>query len=112
MTARRGPIIRKVLSSKVCAQAGSASIESIERFWVVNDNGTLRIAAIENYAHAQVAVLVRRLEQRLVEAFASAARRDPRPREVEQAVLSHLAFFRGDCELADDLTLVVVRVDL
>jgi chemotaxis family two-component system sensor kinase Cph1 len=27
-----------------------------------------RIAAIENYAHAQVAVLVRRLEQRLVEA--------------------------------------------
>jgi two-component system, chemotaxis family, sensor kinase Cph1 len=27
-----------------------------------------RIAAIENYAHAQVAVLVRRLEQRLIEA--------------------------------------------
>ncbi len=49
-------------------------------------------------------------EQRLVEAFASAARRDPRPREVEQAVLSHLAFFRGDSELLDDLTVVVVRV--
>ena len=49
-------------------------------------------------------------EQRLVEAFASAARRDPRPREVEQAVLSHLAFFRGDTELIDDLTVVVVRV--
>ena len=49
-------------------------------------------------------------EQRLVEAFASAARRDPRPREVEQAVLSHLAFFRGDSELQDDLTVVVVRV--
>jgi len=30
-----------------------------------------RIAAIENYAHAQVAVLVRRLEQRLVEATSS-----------------------------------------
>ena len=30
-----------------------------------------RIAAIENYAHAQVAVLVRRLEQRLVEATAT-----------------------------------------
>ena len=28
----------------------------------------MRIAAIENYAHAQVAMLVRRLEQRLVEA--------------------------------------------
>lgn len=49
-------------------------------------------------------------EQRLVEAFSSAARRDPRPREVEQAILSHLAFFRGDSELADDLTVVVVRV--
>ncbi|MGH6623378.1 MAG: GAF domain-containing protein, partial [Burkholderiaceae bacterium] len=30
-----------------------------------------RIAAIENYAHAQVAMLVRRLEQRLIEATAS-----------------------------------------
>jgi light-regulated signal transduction histidine kinase (bacteriophytochrome) len=30
-----------------------------------------RIAAIENYAHAQVAILVRRLEQRLVEATSS-----------------------------------------
>lgn len=49
-------------------------------------------------------------EQRLVEAFATAARRDPRPREVEQAVLSHLAFFRGESELLDDLTVVVVRV--
>lgn len=49
-------------------------------------------------------------EQRLVEAFASAAKRDPRPLEVEQAVLSHLAFFRGDTELQDDLTVVVVRV--
>ena len=49
-------------------------------------------------------------EQRLIEAFASAARRDPRPREVEQAVLSHLAFFRGDSELIDDLTVVVVLV--
>ncbi len=49
-------------------------------------------------------------EQRLVEAFAAAARRDPRPREVEQAVLSHLAVFRGDNELQDDLTVVVVRV--
>ena len=49
-------------------------------------------------------------EQRLVEAFASAARRDPRPREVEKAVLSHLAIFRGDAELLDDLTVVVVRV--
>ncbi|MEO7795206.1 MAG: PP2C family protein-serine/threonine phosphatase, partial [Thermoanaerobaculia bacterium] len=49
-------------------------------------------------------------EQRLVDAFASAARRDPRPREVEQAVLSHLAFFRGDSELLDDLTVVVVRI--
>ncbi|MEO8277441.1 MAG: SpoIIE family protein phosphatase [Thermoanaerobaculia bacterium] len=49
-------------------------------------------------------------EQRLVDAFAAAARRDPRPREVEQAILSHLAFFRGDTELLDDLTVVVVRV--
>lgn len=49
-------------------------------------------------------------EQRLIDAFASAARRDPRPREVEQAVLSQLAFFRGDSELLDDLTVVVVRI--
>ncbi len=49
-------------------------------------------------------------EQRLVEAFASAARRDPRPREVEQAVLTQLALFRGDAELQDDLTVVVVHV--
>ena len=47
-------------------------------------------------------------EQRLIEAYGSAARRDPRPSEVEQAVLSHLAFFRGDTELLDDLTVVVV----
>jgi two-component system, chemotaxis family, sensor kinase Cph1 len=44
-----------------------------------------RIAAIENYAHAQVAVLVRRLEQRLVEATSTegdwrqALFRNPRP---------------------------------
>jgi hypothetical protein len=48
-------------------------------------------------------------EQRLVEAFASAARRDPRPREVEQAVLSDLAFFRGDSELLDDLTVKIIK---
>jgi hypothetical protein len=42
------PTLSATLVIGQSAQAGSASIESIERFWVVNDNGTLRIAAIEN----------------------------------------------------------------
>jgi len=58
-----------------------------------------RIAAIENYAHAQVAVLVRRLEQRLVEATSTegdwrlALFRNPRtllqPLEATGAALFH-----------------------
>jgi light-regulated signal transduction histidine kinase (bacteriophytochrome) len=58
-----------------------------------------RIAAIENYAHAQVAILVRRLEQRLVEATSSegdwrlALFRNPRtllqPLEATGAALFH-----------------------
>lgn len=45
------PTLSATLVVGQSAQAGSASIESIERFWVVNDNGTLRIAAIENLNH-------------------------------------------------------------
>lgn len=58
-----------------------------------------RIAAIENYAHAQVAILVRRLEQRLIEATSSegdwrlALFRNPRtllqPLEATGAALFH-----------------------
>ncbi len=58
-----------------------------------------RIAAIENYAHAQVAILVRRLEQRLVEATSTegdwrlALFRNPRtllqPLEATGAALCH-----------------------
>jgi len=58
-----------------------------------------RIAAIENYAHAQVAILVRRLEQRLVEATSTegdwrlALFRNPRtllqPLEATGAALFH-----------------------
>ena len=58
-----------------------------------------RIAAIENYAHAQVAILVRRLEQRLVEATSTegdwrlALFRNPRtllqPLEATSAALFH-----------------------
>jgi light-regulated signal transduction histidine kinase (bacteriophytochrome) len=58
-----------------------------------------RIAAIENYAHAQVAILVRRLEQRLVEATSTegdwrlALFRNPRtllqPLEASGAALFH-----------------------
>ena len=49
-------------------------------------------------------------EQRLTEQFAAAARRDPRPGAVEQALLADLAIYRGEAELQDDLTVVVVRV--
>ena len=42
------PTLSATLVVGQSAQAGAAGIESIERFWVVNDNGTLRIAAIEN----------------------------------------------------------------
>ena len=49
-------------------------------------------------------------EKRLTEQFAAAVRRDPRPREVEQALLADLATYRGEAELQDDLTLVVVRI--
>jgi PAS domain S-box-containing protein len=58
-----------------------------------------RIAAIENYAHAQVAILVRRLEQRLIEATSTegdwrlALLRNPRhllqPLEATGAVLAY-----------------------
>ena len=58
-----------------------------------------RIAAIENYAHAQVALLVRRLEQRLIEATSTegdwrlALFRNPRtllqPLEATGAALFH-----------------------
>ena len=58
-----------------------------------------RIAAIENYAHAQVAILVRRLEQRLIEATSTegdwrlALFRNPRtllqPLEASGAALFH-----------------------
>jgi hypothetical protein len=49
-------------------------------------------------------------EQRLIEAFVSAARRGPDPREIEQAVLSELSIFRGDTDLTDDLTVVFFDV--
>ncbi len=49
-------------------------------------------------------------EQRLIDQFTAAARRDPRPREVEQALLADLAIYRGEAELQDDLTVVVVRI--
>ncbi len=49
-------------------------------------------------------------ERRLMDEFAAAARRDPRPRAVEQALLADLAIYRGESELQDDLTVVVVRV--
>jgi sigma-B regulation protein RsbU (phosphoserine phosphatase) len=49
-------------------------------------------------------------ERRLMDELAAAARRDPRPRAVEQALLADLATYRGESELQDDLTVVVVRV--
>jgi chemotaxis family two-component system sensor kinase Cph1 len=62
-------------------------------------SGSTRIAAIENYAHAQVAIQVRRLEQRLIEATSTegdwrlALFRNPRtllqPLEATGAALFH-----------------------
>jgi light-regulated signal transduction histidine kinase (bacteriophytochrome) len=66
---------------------------------ILAEVASTRIAAIENYAHAQVALMVRRLEQRLVEATSTegdwrvAIFRNPRmllqPLEATGAVLFH-----------------------
>lgn len=66
---------------------------------LLSEVAATRIAAIENYAHAQVAILVRRLEQRLVEATSTegdwrlALFRNPRtllqPLEATGAALFH-----------------------
>ena len=63
-------------------QLGAAARGALD---LLSEVASTRIAAIENYAHAQVALLVRRLEQRLIEATSTegdwrlALLRNPRP---------------------------------
>ena len=82
-----------------------------------------RIAAIENYAHAQVAILVRRLEQRLIEATSSegdwrlALFRNPRtllqPLEATGAALFHDGdvLTSGDVPSTPELRALLVWVE-